>query len=471
MSLKKLIAVLAFSLPFAATAQAPAIKLKLSGDLNHRFAYTNQAAFFSAAETIRSATPIINKDTVEEFWGEFKYRLTFEAATEDNAVKGVYGLEIGAIRFGNGGTKLSGTDAIGTQGGGYSGDGDNYETRWAYIDFGLPGSMKNRVQVGLLPFVANKFLWAENATGIQLKGEFAPVAYTLAWMRGNEIFNTTRTDQEFYADGDAYFLRGDFAPMKDVKAGLFGLYQHRNSETPGAAAVLGDLTYRLRDFPAGVDYDHFTVGLDGALTFGNIFVNADFMYQFGKILQGAAATRRSMDVSAFFAHADVGVNLGAAKVTYTGWYSSGDDDLTDNDVKNFIPTDVNLFDSVIFYLGGYTDDTFFVNSPGFGNFGAIFNKLALDYKMSPKTTVGVAAIYAMTAEDVTLDNGAKENVLGTEFDAYISHKVTPNVEVALNAGYLVSGDVMDAFEGGTIGGNGKADEDIFRTTARIRYTF
>ncbi len=45
-----------------------------------------------------------------------------------------------------------------------------------------------------------------------------------------------------------------------------------------------------------------------------------------------------------------------------------------------------------------------------------------------------------------------------------------NVELAVNAGYLFSGDAMDAFELGDQK-DGSADEDIFVSSARVRYKF
>jgi hypothetical protein len=67
----------------------------------------------------------------------------------------------------------------------------------------------------------------------------------------------------------------------------------------------------------------------------------------------------------------------------------------------------------------------------------------------------------MTAED--LPNG--EDTLGTELDAYVSHKLYPNLELALNAGYLFSDEAMSYWSE-----NGEED-DVFLTSARIRYKF
>jgi hypothetical protein len=463
-SLKKLLAVLAVSLPLAAAAQAakPAIKFKFSGDLNNRFMlFTDQAGIYSGAETIAAAPSAANPfagrtsdDTVEEMWGDIKYRFTVEASTDDGLARGVYGIELGAIRFGDGTRGLS-----------YSGDGNNYETRLAYLDLGLPANPKARINIGLQPFTVNKYLWSETAAGVQAKMPAGPATVTLAWMRGNDVF-TTRTDQEVWSDGDNYLLRGDFSPVKGTKVGVFGLYQNRNADLTAAGA--NDASYLLKRFGANVDYDIINVGADAALKFGNIFVNADAIYQTGSIVE--KGPRAKSDLSAFFAHADVGVNLGAVKVTYTGWYASGDDDAADSDIENFIATDVDTFDSVVLFEGGLTDDNYFTEAPYFLNFGGIFNKLALDFKASDKLTLGAAVMYVMTAEDITVAGGGTENVIGTEIDAAISYKLTPNVELAANAGYLIAGDAMDAFEVAAIQ-DGSADADIFRATARVRYMF
>ncbi|MGZ9163482.1 MAG: hypothetical protein ACXW4J_10720, partial [Candidatus Deferrimicrobiaceae bacterium] len=102
--------------------------------------------------------------------------------------------------------------------------------------------------------------------------------------------------------------------------------------------------------------------------------------------------------------------------------------------------------------------------------GLFFNKLALDYKHSDKLSLGGAVLYLQTAENLTLGGGKTSKKLGTEIDAYLSYKLYANTEVAINAGYLFADDGMDAFEK-TAQKDGKSDADIFRSTARIRYSF
>ena len=458
--MKKFIAVLAAVFAAGLCAQAGAAEIEFHGDLNNRFnLYTNQANMFSSVEGVRfnqdneaAEDRAIQEDGVDELWGDIKYRLWTTAATNDGAVRGTYAIELGAIRYGNS-----------DRGGAFSGDDENIETRWAYTDFAVPNT-DGRVFIGLQPFAVNSYVWKETAMGVQYKGKADAFDYRLAWMRGREFFNGD-DDDDLLEDVDSFLVRGDFSPAQDVEAGVFGLYQRSDSLVSGTDSDLSSSypgsNYLVKQF-AESDFDMYTLGTDGSLNtptdFGNFFVNWDLMYQGGEIENDIS---EDADISAFFLHADVGVNIDRLKLTYTGWYASGDDDPGDGDRDNFTATDVDTFDSIIFFEGGYTDDNYFTEAPYILDRGMIFNRLGADYKATQKTTIGGALIYAMTAED--LPNG--EDKLGLEIDAYISHKLYSNLEVALNAGYLFADDAMGYFsETGD-------EEDVFRTTARVRYGF
>lgn len=430
----------------AMATPALALDVTLHGDFNNRFnLYTNQSQVYTSYETVKGKP--IQKDDNTAFWGDTKYRLWTEAATNDGAVKAVYAIELGALRFGNGGS-------VGKSvGGGYSGDGVNIETRWAYTDFQLPGvASKARVQIGLFPWKVNSFVWNETAMGVQLKGDTGSVAYTLGWARGKENLPTA-TSKNAFQDADAFLVRGDLKPAAGTKLGLFALWQRQD-----AFDGTGGLSHEIKGF-GNDQYNIYTLGVDGGLTSGNLFVNWDAIYQGGTIEKGGPVN--SMDVSGFLVHGDVGMNIDRLRLTYTGWYASGDDNPNDDKIDNFMSTDVDRFDSVVFFEGGYTDDNYFTEAPYILDKGLILNKVAADYKATEKTSVGGALLYLMTAED--LANG--ESNLGTEIDAYVSHKLYPNVEVALNAGYLVSDDGMKVF-------SATGDkEDLFRVTSRVRYKF
>lgn len=446
--MRKLNIVLATLVALALAMPAVAADFKFSGDLNNRFnLYTNQGGMFKSVEGV--AKNDIDKKDVEEFYGEIKYRLVTEASTNDGRVKGVYAIELGALKFGR------------TGGGGYSGDGVNIETRFAYTDLQLPIAEKTRLLIGLQPFSVNKFLWSETAMGVQLKGDAGPVGYTLAWMRGKEYFNST-DDDHLFEDADAFLVRGDLKPAEAVKLGLFALYERANPSSTAAPSY----DYELKRV-ADVDYDLYTFGVDGGMTAGNLFVNWDLMYQTGDAEDN---TGGDFDLEGYFAHVDVGMKLGKTKVTYTGWYASGDDDENDDDFENFVATDVDTFDSIVFFEGGYTDDNYFTEAPYILDKGMIFNKIAVDHQATDKLKVGAALLYLMTAEDLELADGSKEDKLGTEIDAYVSYKLYPNVEVAVNFGYLFADDGMDYWEVDSQQ-DGDSDTDVYRSTMRVRYSF
>jgi len=447
---------------------AQAVDFQVHGDLNNRFmTYTNQGGMFSASETVLG-TPIV-KDGIDESWGEVKYRLWVEASTNDGKVKGVYAIELGSTRFG---FDLAGPPASTGKnaGGAFSGDGVNIETRWAYTDFQLPGvASKARFMIGLIPFTVNSFVWDETVMGVQFKGSTAPLDYTLAWVRGRENFNSS-TDDKLFEDLDALLARVDIKPTKDSKAGLFALYQRRNPGDNGRVAFASATQYQIKRL-ANVDFDIYTLGTDGSWTIptgiGNAFINWDLVYQGGTLDDNTAISR---DISAYLAHADVGVNFGNARLTYTVWYASGDDNSSDDKIKNFMSTDVDRFDSIVFMEGGYTDDNYFTEAPHILDKGLFFNKLALDYKASDKLKLGAAVLYLQTAKDLTIGAGKKDKSLGTEIDAYLSYMLYADTEFAINAGYLVAGDGMDAFETSSQR-NGESDANIFLSTARLRYKF
>lgn len=455
-------------LAFGLAGSASAAEFAFHGDLNNRFLlYTDQIGMFNRAESILNTNRNINDDTVDEAFGDVKYRLWAEASTNDGKVKGVYAIELGALRYGFNNPGTVGGD------GAFSGDGINIETRWAYTDFQLPFvESKARVTLGLQNVDINYFFWRETAMGVQLHGSVSGIDYNLGYIRGVEDFNDSPGDDAF-EDLDNVFGKVIFKPAEGVKASLFVVYQGRN---PGDDDIVGFTTasqYQIKRLP-DVNFDIVTVGTDGSWSFpttlGNAFINWDFMYQGGSLDDNLV----DRDVSAFFAHADLGVNIGAAKITYTGWYASGDDDPNDGDVENFMSTDVDMFDSIIFFEGGFTDDNYFTEAPHILDKGLIFNKIALDYQATKKTKVGVAVLYLITAEDLEyVDDSGKfrdEDTLGTEIDVYLSHKLYGNLEFAINAGYLIADDGMDFFE--TTGNrDGDSDSDIFRSTARVRYKF
>ena len=138
--MNKLFNILVFGLVMSLSLTAIGAQFEFHGDMNHRFMlYTNRSDWLNSEQKGE-----INDDSVGATYGEIKYRYWFEASDDEGNLKGVYGIEIGGIRFGRSGSGKS-------QGGSFSGDGTNLETRWAYLDFQTPSvDRKARWRMGLM---------------------------------------------------------------------------------------------------------------------------------------------------------------------------------------------------------------------------------------------------------------------------------------------------------------------------------
>ena len=467
---------LVFALVLGLAMPAVGAEFGVHGDFNNRFtAYTNQSGLVAGAgEQSTAANRRIKDDGVSDHWASIKYRLWTDAATNDGAVKGVYAIELGAIHFGNN-----------TRGGGYSGDGVNIETRWAYTDLQLPFiESKSRVSIGLQNTNVNYYLWNETATGVQWYGAMDDMFdYRLAWVRGFERLRDASTGGN---SSDSFFGRGDFKPIEGMNLGAFALYTtSRGSSSAGGAIT--DSNYQVKRFDSSnLDMNIWNLGLDGSYKMdaggGNLFFNWDAIYQTGEINDTtftgttfATTPVQDMDLSAYFVHADAGFGWDDFKITGTFWLASGDDDPTDDDLEGFVTYDVDVFTGSTVLMESYDDDNYFTERQHILDKGMIMAKVAFDWNATDKIKVGTAVAYMLTAEDVEYTaaaNGksAKEDEIGTEIMGYLSYKLYQNVEFAINAGYLFAGDAMDYWEEASIQ-DGKSDEDIFRSMARVRYSF
>ena len=468
----------AFAVPAAAT------QLKFNGDMNHRFMLgTNHYDWFSA-----ESNGTLDDGSVYDNFAEIKYRFWFEAASDDGAYKGVFATEIGGLTFGQP------NDSTGDRGMGYTGDSLALEFRWGYFDFQLPfAAEKSRVRIGLQPLSVNYYKWKETVGAVKLYGSAGSFDYTAAWARGYEVQNKSRDADDFANDIDSFYGRLNFKPGEGLNYGLFALYEWNNIDDvdPGSAAANYTVTpknWLVKSLPKQIDISVYTFGIDGGWKSGDLFAKWDLMYQGGDmdnvLFQGTDGATTALpddyDVKAYFLHGDFGVKMGKNTFTYTFWYASGDDDDTDDDFNAFLATDVDMFDSIVMMEGGWGDDDYFTERPYMLDKGFVMNKIAWDCQATERLKYGVAGLYMMTAEDIEYfdkdGRRVKEDELGFEFDVYFKYKLFKNVELAVNAGYLVAGDAMDYFEvdskqAGVNVRDGDADEDIWRTDMRIRYKF
>lgn len=473
--MKKLGFVIGLMLIIGFAAEAVAVEFEFHGDMNNRFlVYTNRDDWLQNEQQ-----GTIGDKTVNATYGELKYRYWFEASDDDGDVKGVYAIEIGGVRWGREGSGKA-------QGGSYSGDGVNVETRWAYLDFQTPGVEKKlRWRMGLQPWAINSFLWQETATGLNLYGMPTDlIDFQAAWIRSVDKLATDEAERNL-ENVDNILGRVNFNINPGLKVGVFGLYTWGDNDPASAAdfAAVNPRNYEYKAWATDAKSNWYNIGIDGSWAPGKLFFNWDFIYQGGKLDNinftdtefSGLSSSGDFDISAWLGHADIGYKFGKPKLTYTFWYATGDDDAGDNDFDGFLAIDTDRTDSLSMFEGGYADDaSYFTERAYMLDKGFIINKLALDYQWTEKLRVGTAAMYMMTAEDIEYfnNNGGSESHddIGFELNGYVSYMLFKNMELAVNAGYLWSGDAMDAFEVGNQK-DGSADENIFVSSARVRWKF
>ena len=472
---KKIVIITIILLLTLVSGSVLAAEIKIKGDFNNRFTiYTNHNDWLDGEKGV------LRDGNSSESWGEAKYRLWFNAATNDGKVKGVWAFEVGSLEYGKSGNLGAGV------GGSYSGDAVNTETRWLYTDFQLPWlANKARVRMGLQPFTVNPYLWQETIMGVTSDIEVGSFNLKLAWLRPYR--NETKDSDDDVEDLDAFYGRLNFKPTKDVSVGIFGVYMDGDSDNndPAAYTTITSQNYEVKKLKNDYDLSLLTIGSDGKADFGALFLNWDLMYQGGSV-DGAnfkesyngwdynqGVVNEDFDVSAWLAHVDIGYRVDKLKFTYTFWYASGDDDGSDSDFDAFMAVDIDRKDNICIFKAMYAEDDYFTEKDYLLDKGFIMNKLAFDYKASKKLSLGTSFMYMLTAEDIEyIDNDGKqrkEDEVGFEIDAYMKYKLYENLEFAINAGYLFGGDAMDFWEEGQR--DGSSDEDIFISSCRVRYKF
>jgi hypothetical protein len=320
--------------------------------------------------------------------------------------------------------------------------------------------------------------------GVKAYGSVNSVDWEAAWLR--PVRDETKDPDDDVEDLDAFYGRVNFKPMDGLKMGVFAVYftGDADAKSPAEYGTITSQNYEIKKLGNNFDMEIFTIGTDGSWANDSFFAKWDFIYETGSIDDGGFALSyrgnsyvdndgngvsddSDMDLDAYLLHVDLGFKMDAWKFTYTFWYASGDDDAGDDDLDGFMAVDIDRVDSVCFFEGGFTDDDYFTEKDYVLDKGFIMNKLAADYKASKKLTMGAAVMYMMTAEDIEYGDESDDSI-GFEVDAYLKYKLYDNLEFAINAGYLFADDAMDFFEEEQ---DGNSDEDIFVSTARVRYKF
>jgi hypothetical protein len=386
-------------------------------------------------------------NSVGTTFGLSKARLRFEAKTEDDLAKFVYGLEVGTVNWGD---KKKDFDL--------SGDGVTQESRFVYAEVKAPqNNINHLIRVGLQPTKISPWVWSETAAGLTYHGKSSSCKWMLGWYRGDEDSKSNTKDNNYFVIKTS----GPIAPNLDL--GLFMVYEHSGAETtniPNPITPAHNLTY---------DRDYYYVGASFTLDskpFKGLF---ELIYQGGDI--DFIEDVDDMERGAMLMNIDFSFQVNdQLTVGFNSLYVTGDDDPDDLDANNFDAIDVDVKVGMILFKDSLVSscDRFVSDAPYLLDKGLIQHALKADYKLNKKHKFFAAIRSLSLAKDYTDgdDEDDGESSIGTELDFKYAYKLNKFVKLRLEAACLLPGGASDLMTAD--------DEDadmIFNVTSGIQFSF
>ena len=438
----KIFLVTLVALALAAPAYS-AVNVKMKGDFQNYFQYSNNAQFYQSLDTKKDSDD-------DDFRYNARVRLTWIAEDDEKKVRGTLGTEWD-ITAGQGGGTRNGP------GGNFEGDRTNFELRFAYLDFELPFDHATRVYMGLQPAGMNEWIFCDNAMGVRLERGFGDWEAAIGWFRNDTLASgDINADKAEYADLVTLDVAWNINEGNKIAA--FAYYMDDGTTYNGLAS--NDSLPVLTSFDENDSVQVYWLGLSGAMEVGSFFGSATGAYQGGKA-HTAEDGSGDADIKAWMATGEFGVNINKAYVKVGGLYMSGDDK-EDDKVENFfgIDTDNTLIGSVaLFEFWDPTGDYAFYG-PQLGRWGARHLYAHAGYEINDKTDVRVGALWFNADEKID-----GERNLGYEFNGEVNYKITKNLTAGLAAGYLIGDDAWDK-----LADDGDGD-DLWKVISRFRYRF
>jgi len=249
------------------------------------------------------------------------------------------------------------------------------------------------------------------------------------------------------ADYDQYNLAFNYNNGKNWQGGLLYQYNLVNQFRAGTSnGWQGALGYGST---AGFSTKINLLSPYVQATFGNLFVEGEVMYFFGKLLEQETPTAANPDVDinglGIFAHAKMA--LGPGYVGLQFHYTSGDDmkDATKSTwypgpTTTWTPAIILLDDDMADWMGS-TSTNGLNQSSGKTN-STIFSAYA-GYNVNPKLNLEVDFTYAMASEKALTRTPYTEAVsdkMGYELDVSATYRIYDNLTYTIAAGYLWTGD-------------------------------
>jgi hypothetical protein len=248
-----------------------------------------------------------------------------------------------------------------------------------------------------------------------------------------------------------------------------------------------------------------TLGGDIRWTAGPLSIQPTVFFQWGEQECTAAVSEdctstRDVKIRTGIIDTIVGYRMGPLNIEFRGMYTPGNkanEVVTNGD-------DINYYRGInpaFGYMAGWTDiqtsgveynTALLAGSPGvsmrtspsYDKYGRIFLAGAADYALTPALTLTGLLNMSWTAEKVdtngVLDaNGITSDTtsrgdsryLGTEVNAKMTYRFAPNVAFDLIGAYMFTGAAMDHAREENNGHDREKADDVYKLTARVRFTF
>jgi len=389
-------------------------------------------------------------NTVGTTFGLSKARLRFEAKTDDNLAKFVYGLELGTVNWGDKDKKF-----------GLSGDGVTQESRYAYAEVkSKQESTEHKVRAGLQPTKINKWVWSETAAGLTYHGKSAARKWMLGWYRGDEDARDNNTDNN-------YLVLKTSGPMtSNLDMDLFLIFEQAAAEKTMSYTSLTSEN-KIED-----TYDRSNHYLGASLSYNASPFSAlfEFVYQWGDIsFEDDDMSENNLERSASLINLELGYQINKQlKIRFNSLHVSGDNNPNDLDANNFDAIDVDVKVGMILFKDSLTSscDRFVSDAPYLMDKGLIHHALMADYKPSKKHQFFTAIRYLSLAEDILDDDGNKESSIGTELDFKYAYKFNKYVKLRLEAACLLPDGASNLMTA-----DSKDADTIFNFASGIQFKF
>lgn len=490
-------------------AQAPAPKVTISGLID----------FVASVSKNWQDTDLTNaRDTL----GYTRERGRLDFIGEVGKSKMVWGIE---LDFSNG--VYQGSTGNSAPGNSASFDLDTdiagqVETKWLYVETMLtgPGSIMpfipvaSTIRAGAQPYrghgYKNGLIIAGDFSGITVETKWSPnVNSTLTWAAINEAGSRTQslTPQ---AEGFDFLASVEVLPAKGFKIKPTYVFNDRDGGNNGSAGLgsenKGGFSTNMNGVPLLRQRRH-TIGVEANMSFGGLYVEPSFFYQFGtQEIRPLASGKDEVDIRAWIFDGIAGYRLGPLHLATRFMWTPGQE--AQHHVAN--GSNVGYYQTAsnpgFGYMTGWTEiqtswheynnslvagclGCSLRTNPSYDKYGRIMAAFKAEYSVTPALKFWGLVNASWTDEDVDTNGvigGAgivpssaatrgDDNYLGTEIDFGINWKFAPNTTLDLVYAYMFTGAAFDNANNVAAGASGvpsaNDSKDVYKALARIRFVF